>query len=231
MPHPFGWKAEYYNGEAHFTPRYNAIKTRLHLRPVTIKKRHLLKKADPSCKDEMVQAFYDAFQDSAEFCDWQAEDIYKYAEKNIRDYFDGVRGRPLEQSLMAVEPSDNRVIGLALILINKDGECELDLLFVSPENQRQGLGTEMVSSVCNRLYETGIAELFSTYHICNDISRDWHRKMGFKEEYDQLFIRLKYAWYRDELERQEKLGLSEERDELMRQKERWRSMIKEGFFY
>lgn len=31
MPHPFGWKVEYYNGKAHFTPRPMNVRTKLSL--------------------------------------------------------------------------------------------------------------------------------------------------------------------------------------------------------
>jgi RimJ/RimL family protein N-acetyltransferase len=225
MPHPFGWKAEYYGNQAHLTPRHHAIKTKLIVKSTAIKTTNTLKIIDPLYKPQMIAAFYEAFQDSVEFDEWEQERIKKYATKNITDYFAGIRGEPLANSIMAIDAKTDEVIGLALFLINKDSRWELDLLFVKSAYQRHGLGTQMVAIVLNHLHEKGVYELYSTYHICNEISRNWHQRFGFKEEYDEYFIRLKCAWYRQEIWRNQQLGLASELPELMKQKEYWHSQL------
>jgi GNAT superfamily N-acetyltransferase len=221
MPHPFGWKAEYYNGKAHFTPREYGIKTKLTLPLVFVETTYFIQPLDSNYKLQMIKAFYEAFCHSVEFCDWTKKDIQKHAEKNINDYFAGVRGEPQTCSVMAIEPKTQRLIGLALVLINRKQHYELDLLFVKSNYQRQGLATAMVLQITQQLHRNGIQELYSFYHICNELSRQWHQRFGFKEEYDALFIRLKCAWYREEIRQQEKLGFIENLPELTKQKDFW----------
>jgi hypothetical protein len=83
----------------------------------------------------------------------------------------------------------------------------------------------MVFQIAQQLHNSGIRELYSFYHICNDVSRQWHQKFGFKEEYDAHFIRLKCVWYREEICRQEQLGLSDSLPELIKQKEFWSAQL------
>lgn len=225
MPQPFGWKVEYYDDKAHITPRENVIKTNLNIQAGVIKTANIIQTVDFQYKQEMIEGFYHSFRDSVEFCDWTTKDIRKHAEKNINDYFAGVRGAPLSQSVMALEPKTQQLIGLALFVVTKKGRYKLDLLFVQPDYQRQGLAAAMVSHVTSQLHKMGVCELYSLYHICNEVSRQWHQKFGFKEEYDELFIRLKYAWYREEIWRLEKLGLTENLPELIQQKDYWAAQL------
>jgi hypothetical protein len=92
MPKPFGWKAEYYNDKAHLTPRQNAIKTKLNLSVTDFTHLLLIQPVDINYQSQMIKAFYKAFRDSAEFCDWTAQEVKKHAEKNITDYFAGKPG-------------------------------------------------------------------------------------------------------------------------------------------
>jgi N-acetylglutamate synthase-like GNAT family acetyltransferase len=226
MPHPFGWKAEYYNDKAHFTPRHHAIKTKLIFQSRSLETTtYSIQAVDLSYKSQMIDVFYDTFRDSVEFCDWTKKDIRKHAKNNINDYFAGLRGTPLPHSVMAIDPKTHHVIGLALVLINRKQYHELDLLFVRPDYQKQGLATAMVFQIAQQLHNSGIRELYSFYHICNDVSRQWHQKFGFKEEYDAHFIRLKCVWYREEICRQEQLGLSDSLPELIKQKEFWSAQL------
>jgi RimJ/RimL family protein N-acetyltransferase len=225
MPHPFGWKAEYYNDQAHFTPRSHVIKTNLNIQASVIKSDFLIQPIDLQYKQEMTKAFYQSFRNSIEFCDWTTQEIRKHAEKNITDYFAGARGVPLPQSVMALEPKTKQLIGLALFVITKKQRYKLDLLFVKPDYQKQGLAASMVSQVTGQLHEMGIGELYSLYHIGNEASRNWHQKFGFKEEYDAHFSRLKYAWYCEEINRQEKLGLMDALPELIQQRDFWYAQL------
>lgn len=225
MPQPFGWKVEYYNDKAHLTPRGNVIKTHLNIQSTVIKTAHFIQPVDSQYKQQMTEGFYQSFRDSVEFCDWTTKDIRKHAEKNITDYFASIRGVPLLQSMMALEPKTKQLIGLALFVITEKQRYKLDLLFVTPDYQKQGLATAMVSHVTAQLHERGVREVYSLYHICNDASRKWHQRFGFKEEYDVLFIRLKYAWYREEIWRLEKLGLTESLPELIRQRDYWAAQL------
>jgi GNAT superfamily N-acetyltransferase len=231
MEHPFGWKAEYFSGMGHLTPRDQIVQTRLALRPQTRTahwQKYQLIPIDPSLTDLTIAAFFEAFQDSVEFCNWPLDEIYAHAVKNINNYFQGVRGNPHSVSKVVVEPIGQQIVGLALFVINKEEKVELDLLSVKPSHQRKGIATQMVASAIDSLYADGIREIRSGYHICNEVSRAWHHSLGFVEIPDFLFCRLKAAWYRDKIWRGEKLGVTERLDEFATEQDRWTQLAEES---
>ncbi len=231
MEHPFGWKAEYWDGKAVFTPRELAVQTQLALTPRSLEPTYHLIAIEPTFKSQMIEAFFDAFQDSVEFCNWLADDIWENAEKNINNYFNGVRGEPLPVSVMAVEPNTKNILGLVLFTQKEQGRIKLDLLLVRPPYQRKRMGTEMVAFSVNQLYHNGIQELYSSYHVCNEISRNWHHKFGFKDIYCQFYIRLKHAWFKHEIWRHQKLGLEQPIPELIQGKDYWYSQLQDEWKY
>ena len=225
MEHPFGWKAEYWDGQAVFTPRELAVQTQLALISRSLAPTHPLLPFEVTFQPQAIAAFYDVFQDSVEFCNWPAPNIQEEAEKTIVNYFNGGRGEPLPVSVMVLEPNQKKICGLSLFIKNKDGQIKLDLLFVKPAYQRQGMATEMVASAVDRLYQNGIEEIYSSYHICNEISQKWHHKFGFKDIYSQFYIKLKYAWFKHEIRRHEQLGLAHLIPELIEKKDYWYSQL------
>lgn len=237
MEHPFGWKTEYFSGKAHLTPREHLVRTQLTLIPQAIVVSGQMVSVDPSLKEQMIATFFEAFEDSVEFCDWSLQDIRNHAAKNINNYFQGVRGKPHPVSRMALEPNSQQIIGLALFAEKKTGQMkettqseehvELDLLLVQPSHQRRGIATQMVASAIDSLYAEGVKDLWSGYHICNDCSRAWHQQLGFQDRPDYFYCRLKAAWYRDRIWRLEKLGAIEQIEELRTEKDRWEHLGKD----
>jgi ribosomal protein S18 acetylase RimI-like enzyme len=228
MEHPFGWKAEYFSGEGHLTPREHLVRTQLTLTPQAIVgSEWIIVPVDPSLAERTIAAFFEAFEDSVEFCNWSVDDILAHARKNITNYFQGVRGKPHPVSRMALEPNSQHLLGLALFVENKQEQIELDLLFVKPSHQRMGIATQMVASAINSLYADGIEDLRCGYHICNEGSRAWQHSLGFQEIPDYFYCRLKAAWYRDEIWRCEQLGASEQLEELRTEKDRWERLGQE----
>jgi GNAT superfamily N-acetyltransferase len=141
-----------------------------------------------------------------------------------------VRGKPLP-SAIALEPNSEQLIGVALFLENRESHADLDLLFVKPTHQRQGIATQMVTSVANILYKDGVRELRSTYHICNDRSCAWQHKYGFEDIPEPYYCRLKYSWYRNEIWRSEQLGLSDRFKELERERDKWYELLEDDWKY
>lgn len=230
MEHPFGWKAEYWDGKAVFTPRDWHVKTKLNLTERSLPKHFDFIPIAPSWKPQMIEAFFEAFEDSVEFCNWPVEKIRAHADKNINNYFDGVRGEPLSVSTIALQPNQDRIAGLVLFT-NKNGWINLDLLFVKPLYQRKGMATEMVSFAVNQLFEQGIREVYSAYHICNDRSQKWHHSFGFEDIYDQFYIRMKYSWFRNEIWRHQKLGWNDRLKQLIQEKDYWYSQLEDEWKY
>jgi hypothetical protein len=56
--HPFGWKAEYFNGQAHFTPRENHVYTKLTLEHREINESIKLVPVDQIFQKQIVEVFY-----------------------------------------------------------------------------------------------------------------------------------------------------------------------------
>ena len=69
MSYPFGWKAEYWDNNAHLSPREYIVKTRVVLEHHPLVPSFNPMPADPSFKEQMIEAFFETFKDSVEFCD------------------------------------------------------------------------------------------------------------------------------------------------------------------
>lgn len=229
--HPFGWKAEYWDGKARFTPREHGVKVSLDLERRELSAAHNIEPADLAYKRQMMDAFFETFYDSVEFCNWPADKIKAHARNNIEEYFDEKRGKPLDVSKMVFDPKTKDFIGLALFLINRENEVELDLLFVRPPYQGKGVATEMVATAANELLTSGTTKIVSRYHVCNEGSREWHTKVGFIELPDQFYIRMKYSWYKHEVWRNENLGTVTNLEGLRKQRDYWCGQLDDGFRY
>jgi Acetyltransferase (GNAT) family len=225
MEHPFGWKVEYWDGQAHLTPREVGVKTRIALSPGALQKKHALIPVHPSYTEQMITGYFETFVDSVEFCGWPEGQIQDSAEKSISDYFSQKKGKALPASIIALEPNSQKLAGLALFILNREQKPHLELLYVRSQFQRSGMATAMVAWGMNCLRESNFQELFSTYHICNEESRLWHHKLGFQDIYDPYYIRLKSSWLRQEIWRREKLELVEGLDVLIRERDQWQSQV------
>lgn len=208
MEQPFGWKVEYWDGKAHLTPRSIGVTTKLQLTDRSTQNSapfpYQLLPVTAESRQAMLDGYFVAFADSVEFCGWPVESIKESAQKDITRYFDGVRGEPLSASVIAVNPDSGQLVGLALF-IRKPPEmlAYMDLLYVLPEFQRQGIASAMLDWAGNRLRLAGFDSLSSAYHICNQVSQRWHQRQGFVEEYDWYYARLKVGWYNHEIWRRQ----------------------------
>jgi RimJ/RimL family protein N-acetyltransferase len=103
----------------------------------------------------------------------------------------------------------------------------LDILFVIPEWQRQGVATALTSATINELYNVGVKTLKSRYFLGNNESRAWHQKFGFVEEPDLFLARLYYHQAKHELWQREKIGnLTEiKREALLSKIDQWQTRV------
>lgn len=231
LQRPFGWKVEYWDGQARLTPREIGVTTRIELAPRAVQQNHTLISVHPSYAEEMIAGYFETFVDSVEFCDWSLADIQDSAQKCITRYFEGQRGEVLSASVIALEPHSQKLAGLTLFVLKKEQKSHLDLLYVRPGFQRQGMATAMVSWGINHLIETGFEELFSAYHICNEVSRQWHHQFGFQDIYDPFYVRFKVSWLKQEIWRREQLRLMEGIDALIKERDEWQSWIDPEHWY
>ncbi len=224
MERPFGWKVEYWDGHAHLTPRGMGVKTIIQLSPRSFTPTHPIVPVTPDDRDRMLAGYFEAFSPSVEFCGWPTEDIQAAATKDIGKYFAGTRGEALSASAIALAPDSQTLIGLLLVSQRSPQDAFMDLLYVRPEFQRQGVATAMLHWAMSQLITLGFQTLTSRYHVCNDISRRWHHGHGFVDEYDRYYIQMKVSWCRSEIWRREKLGLVAEMEAVKQEWERWKAM-------
>jgi GNAT superfamily N-acetyltransferase len=229
MERPFGWKVEYWEGHAHLTPRGMGVKTKINLVPRQFSPTHPIVPVTPDDRDRILAGYFEAFSPSVEFCGWPTEDIQNCAEKDIGKYFAGTRGQPLSASAIALAPDSQTLIGLLLVSQRSPEDAFMDLLYVRPEFQRQGVATAMLHWVIDRLIALGFQTLASRYHVCNDGSRRWHHGHGFEDEYDRYYIQMKIGWCRSEIWRREKLGLINEVEAMKQEWNRWKTMVPTDF--
>ncbi|MGB8703324.1 MAG: GNAT family N-acetyltransferase [Thermosynechococcaceae cyanobacterium] len=226
LERPFGWKVEYWDGQAHLTPREVGITTRIDLVPRSLRTHHELIPVHPAYTEQMIAGYLEVFTDSVEFCDWPSAQIQDSAEKCIAHYFAGKRGEALSASVIALEPNSQNLAGLALFILKREKQPHLDLLYVRHSFQRRGIATAMVTWGINGLSKPNFSALFSTYHICNEESRLWHHHFGFQDIYDPYVLRLKSSWLTQEIWRKEKLGLFEGLDALITERDHCQSQLK-----
>jgi GNAT superfamily N-acetyltransferase len=187
--HP-AWRHEYYGGMAHLSPRDTAVAfLRLPVAPrppVPLPAAHCLRPPDPDAdRDALADAFFCAFAETVEYCDWDEENIRVAARDAVRTCFAGRRGAFLPGfSRLVVSDSVGVVAAALLVRPESEPTAHLDLLFVRPEAHRTGLATAAVTDCVNALHAAGELLLTSAYHVGNDASVAWHTRFGFVEEPD-----------------------------------------------
>ncbi|MEO0759486.1 MAG: GNAT family N-acetyltransferase [Cyanobacteria bacterium J06648_16] len=233
MASPFGWKVEYWDGQAHFTPRGIGVTTRIDLTSDALPPRnsrlpHTLVPVDACHAEQMTAGYVEVFSASVEFCGWPLADIEQSAQRDIRHYFSGERGGSLPASVIALAPDSQQLAGLALFILKQNQKPHLELLYVKSQFQRQGIATAMVRSGIDSLINAGFNELFSTYHVCNLDSQQWHHQFGFQDIYDAYYVRLRIGWLNREIWRREKLEIVEGLNALVEERDHWQSELDAG---
>lgn len=232
LPFEPGWKCEYWDGKAHYSPRYHAVVTTIAVAPRDVNTECLLRQPAESDIEPLTPVYVAAFRETIEYFGYSQEQITEAARRDLTNYFAGEHGRPTSASCLAIAPGsklDEEVFaGAAMVTLTKNGPL-LYLLFVAPEWQRRGLATALISAAINELHELGEKTLTSKYHIGNEQSLAWHQRFGFVEEPDLQRARLYLQQAKVELWRREKSGslTAEERATLTAGVARWEAEVKE----
>jgi RimJ/RimL family protein N-acetyltransferase len=212
LPFEPGWKCEYWNGKARYSPRYHAVVTTAAVDQRDVNTNCLLRQPAESDIEALTPVYIAAFRETIEYFEYSQEYIAEAARRDLRNYFAGEYGQPTSASCLAIAPVDNEpnpdeesVAGAAMVTSTRNGPL-LYLLFVAPQWQRRGLATAMVSAAINELHELGEKTLTSKYHIGNGQSLSWHQRFGFIEEPDLRRAQLYLQRARVELWRREKIG-------------------------
>jgi GNAT superfamily N-acetyltransferase len=230
--HP-GWKIEYWNRRAHFSPRHYFAVTRLELKARPEASPVPLAPITVDAQAALTECYFESFKDAYDYCDWEPDQVAESARKCVQEFLSGKRGEPLPASRIAVEESSatqpGRILGAAMIKRSEDGLPMLDFLFVRREQRRRGLATALVAGAINRLLQAGESVLQSCYRLGNEESAAWHRRFGFIEEPDLRITQLYLTCAHHELWRHEKMGTlsCDERKRLNAECERLRHRVNE----
>ena len=217
-----GWKTEYWDGYARFTPRGMGVKTRLDFESVSTPEdishtEFTFITPTPDHAQQMIDGYIASFINSVEFCGWPIDDIFEEADCDISLYFEGKRGKPLSTSAIALDPNTQHVIALSLISERRQS-ARLELLYVRPPYQRQGIGTDLIHHSVRALRQQGYSQLTSRYHICNHHSRKFYHRLGFEDVCDRYYLRIYTGWLRNEIHRRESLGMLDEIEEMKQER-------------
>jgi RimJ/RimL family protein N-acetyltransferase len=235
LPFEPGWKCEYWDGKAHYSPRYHAVVTTTAVAPRDVNTDCLLRQPAESDIEQLTPVYVAAFRETIEYFGYSQEQITEAARRDLTNYFAGEHGQPTSASCLAIAPPTHRqnpdeevLAGAAMVTLTKNGPL-LYLLFVTPEWQRRGLATALVSAAISELHELGESTLTSRYHIGNEQSLAWHQRFGFVEEPDLRRARLYLQQARVELARRDKIGpqTGEERAILIADVARWEAEVGE----
>lgn len=243
LPFELGWKQEYWDGVAHFTPRMCVVHASIPAQPRMTKTSVVMRPVQEIDELELARCFQEAFGDTFEYCDEPPERIEAAARQCVRHFFKGLFHRCLPASRVALAPAGDAladgIIGAALVLSQtKERDWALlDLIFVTPRWHRHGVATALTSAALTELHASGWRTLVSRYQMGNEASRAWHRQFGFVDEPDLQAARLHLHAVERELWRRKKLGdlsredeqrLSDERERWSREVERLERALVEG---
>jgi RimJ/RimL family protein N-acetyltransferase len=232
LPFEPGWKCEYRDGKAHYSPRYHAVVTTVAVAARDVNTDCLLRRPAESDIEPLTPIYVAAFRETIEYFGYSQEQVAAAARRDLSGYFTGAHGQPTSASCLAIAPGSNpdeeTVAGAAMVSLTGNGPL-LYLLFVAPQWQRRGLATAMVSAAINELHDLGEKILTSRYHIGNEESMTWHRRFGFVEKPDLRRANLYLQQARVELWRREKIGglTTEERTTLAAEVARWEADVEE----
>src|SRR5215475_12708507 len=230
LPFEPGWKCEYWDGRAHYSPRHHAVVTTIAVAPRDVNTDCLLRQPAESDIEQLTPVYVAAFKETIEYFGYSRKQVTEAARRDLTNYFACEHGQPTSASCLAIapgsDPDEETFAGAVMVTSRKNGPL-LYLLFVGPEWQRRGLAAAMISAAISELHELGEKTLTSRYHIGNEQSLSWHQRFGFVEEPDLRRARLYLQQARVELWRREKIGhlTAEEREKLTAVVMRWESEV------
>lgn len=239
LPYNLGWKQEYINGFLVESPRQAIAHATIPVAPRAAASPAQLRPLLDADERALLPCFRAAFVETIEFCDYTRKRFAESARQSLHHFFHGPFHRVLPASRVAVHPAKTgKPIGAALVLAQDEGWALLDMIFVSPAWQRQGLATALAASALTALHELGgYRTLVSRYYLGNETSAAWHHRFGFVDEPDLMLAQLRLRAAQQELRRRRELGpptssvleeLAGERDRCQQEVNRLEAALKAG---
>jgi L-amino acid N-acyltransferase YncA len=211
LPRNPAYKYEYLSGAAYLTPypkHYHAVlplppppvldapeaPDAVHIRPLT-----------ETDLPELERVFVAAFARTQPYASLAPEDRAEAARQALQRTVSGGDGPWVRSaSFVAVEASEGRLLGAALVTLLPEGDpCDWDSyywqgpppedcvarragrphltwIFVAPLHSGQGAGTALLAAVTQALVGLSYRELVSTFLLGNEASTLWHWRNGFR---------------------------------------------------
>lgn len=176
LPRIIGWKYEYFGGEGHITPRGCPVAAVLPLEYDEPASRSEVRPAEDIAG--LAGLFVASFTGTVEYAEFTSEKMIERSQTSLQSHLAGRRGEPRPESCVFLH--QDVAVGAALIVQKAHGP-HLDMILVDPTHRRLGVAAALLREVSNALVQDGEKYLTSAYHLSNEPSRGWHRRMGFKE--------------------------------------------------
>lgn len=130
----------------------------------------------PGDRDALVTLWADIFAEMPDYGRADRDHIRADAREQIDALLDNPEGVDAMRSRVALR--DGTVVG-GLLADTFGAVPQIDVLFVAPAAQRQGVGAALLHAFVRAVHADDEPRVVSTSHPANMGSRRWHRAMGF----------------------------------------------------
>src|SRR5262245_16231480 len=98
LPFEPGWKCEYWDGKAHYSPRFHAVVTTIPVAPRDMNADCALRQPAESDIEALTPVYAAAFGETIEYFGYSREQIADAARRDLNYYFAGEHGQPTSAS-------------------------------------------------------------------------------------------------------------------------------------
>lgn len=200
FPKQLGWKVEYFDGYAYIRSGNFGVCYRLdiqeyHAIPMEFEKLRLLP-VKIEYNENLVESFANGFFNTPDYYELNLEELSKKAKTEIEQYFQWEEEAIINLSRFNSLVENNKKIIAACLVKNLGNDClELFAIWTEPEWRNIGIASSLLSSILLDAKEKGFYTLFSFSLLANESSRAWHKKIGFTELEDDLYLASYYYRY------------------------------------
>jgi len=140
----------------------------------------------PEDRDALATLWADVFVQHPDYGWVDREYIHSDAQDRLDALLDTPDAQNARRSRVAVR--NGAVVG-GLLADTFGSAPQIDVLFVSPDAQRRGIGAALLHDFAQAARADDEPRIVSTSHPANRTSRAWHRAMGFRPLPDRSLVR------------------------------------------
>jgi len=167
-------------------------------------------------------AYVNAFENTVEYCDQNKELVIESTANLLCRFFRDDEGQPVPGFMGEISTLDGHSVAGDALTVNVGSYYMIEMLFVHPSWQRQGIASGLLCILMNKISGKAIP-LISRCNLANIPSENWHRKCGFKDIPDLQLARIYYnpAVHEQKRDHTLKRLSNEERLRLQNEIETW----------